>query len=57
MGTKPVEVLQKRTGFAFFLKKPLVFTKVISEVFNKAIKKGRLCKERHTGNCLLQPDR
>ena len=31
--------------FAFFLKKPLVFIKVISEVFNKAIKKGCLCKE------------
>ena len=30
---------------AFFFKKPLVFIKVISEVFNKAIKKGCLCKK------------
>ena len=30
---------------AFFLKKPKVFIKVISEVFNKAINKGYLCKK------------
>ena len=36
-------ILKKK--FAFFLKKPLVFIRVISEVFNKAIKKGCLCKK------------